>query len=108
MPDFVPRIDVVRALEKAARTVTRFMPSDMERERIEILGYLKAAIHKLGPMDDHRVCRRCGKSFIWTVQQQEHFAASNLRPPRHCKRCREARRQERRAAGDPVWRGDEP
>ena len=100
MPEDFPRIDAIRALEKAGRQIDRFLPPGMEAQRAEILQHLNAALVKLGRVDDHRICRRCGRSFIWTVQQQERFAAGKLSPPRHCKECRMAHIQA-------VWGGND-
>ena len=101
--DAFPRIDAIRALEKAARAIDRFMPTDMDSERAAILHHLKAALARLGQLDDHRVCRRCGKSFVFTVASQKAFAERGLTPPRHCPTCRDARKQERIRAGRPTW-----
>lgn len=40
-------------------------------------------------------CVTCGREFIFTAREQEFFASKGFKEPRHCRECRQKRKQER-------------
>ena len=38
-------------------------------------------------------CATCGREFIFTVKEQAFFAAKGFKEPRHCRECRQQRKQ---------------
>ena len=90
---------VVAELHAAAEIVARRM-SDC-RYKTQILRHIGVAIMSLERADEipeqaMKLCRRCGKSFLF---DEKHFVSRGFTPPRHCGQCRVARRRERERAG---------
>ncbi len=57
-------------------------------------------------------CVTCGREFIFTAKEQEFFQSKGFREPRHCRECRQRRKQERErlyaeASGQPYQPGRE-
>ena len=63
------------------------------------------------------ICRDCGAELLFTVGEQEFYRKHRLAPPKRCRGCRVARRQEqdRRSTAQmqeflenaaAAWRGD--
>lgn len=44
--------------------------------------------------DQQIVCATCSRSFAWTAGEQQFYHERGLQPPRHCRDCREARRNQ--------------
>lgn len=83
-----------RRLRGAATQVERAAPAGEDRTTVlAILDRLATAIERLDTMG---VCRRCGRTFIYSAAW---FRLHGFTPPRHCDTCRAARRRERRRAG---------
>jgi len=40
-------------------------------------------------------CSTCGREFIFTVKEQEFFNSKGFKAPKHCRECRQKRKQER-------------
>jgi CxxC-x17-CxxC domain-containing protein len=40
-------------------------------------------------------CATCGREFLFTTKEQEFFLGKGFKEPRHCRECRQARKQER-------------
>jgi hypothetical protein len=83
-------------LQDAAELVERYAPADMVRDKVDILRRLGLMMTNLTQHDTTALCRRCGSAFTFDASR---FAAKHLDPPRHCFRCRQARRREREHAG---------
>lgn len=45
--------------------------------------------------DIELTCVGCGKSFIYTVKDQEFYEEHGYQPPKRCKQCRILRQKER-------------
>jgi hypothetical protein len=46
-------------------------------------------------MPDQKIkCKDCGQDFIHTESDQEFFAEKKFQPPKRCKPCRQARRDQ--------------
>ena len=71
--DDFPRVDQIRALEKARRTIQRCWPEHMQHQRGEVLQHVDAALDFLGRCDESRICRRCSRPFVWRMRQQQKF-----------------------------------
>jgi CxxC-x17-CxxC domain-containing protein len=57
-------------------------------------------------------CATCGRDFLFTAKEQEFFVNKGLKEPRHCRECRQHRKQERdlaiaQATGQPAQPGRE-
>ncbi len=83
-------------LRIAGELVERYAPVEMTRDKKDILARLGLMVTNLVSHDTATSCRRCGAVFSFDASR---FAAKHLDPPRHCFRCRQARRQERERAG---------
>ncbi len=69
------------------------------REKIipasSILGFTSNSIYtserdqQEGYKDRYLICRTCGKTFQFTVQQQKNYDRKNWNPPKRCHKCRE-------------------
>ena len=44
--------------------------------------------------DKEIVCKLCGKTFIFTVGEQEFYASKNFPAPKHCRQCAKKRRRK--------------
>jgi hypothetical protein len=40
-------------------------------------------------------CDDCGKDFVWRAQEQAFYAEQGYQPPRRCKACRQAKKEQR-------------
>ncbi|HYG78649.1 MAG TPA: zinc-ribbon domain containing protein [Planctomycetota bacterium] len=49
----------------------------------------------VGLRDKTLTCCDCNASFVFTVRDQEFFAAKNYSEPRRCKPCREIKKAKR-------------
>lgn len=83
-------------LRIASELVERYAPTEMTRDKRDILARLGLMVTNLTEHDTTALCRRCGSAFTFDASR---FAAKHLDPPRHCFRCRQARRREREHAG---------
>ena len=83
-------------LRIAAELVERYAPAGMARDKTDVLARLGLMVTNLTEHDTTALCRRCGGAFTFDASR---FAAKHLDPPRHCFRCRQARRREREHAG---------
>ena len=58
---------------------------------------LRAQVLKRGSMEELEdkilVCLQCGKDFTFTTGEQEHYGDKGWSEPRHCPKCRSARRE---------------
>lgn len=45
--------------------------------------------------DIQLTCVTCGREFIFTAKEQEFFHSKGFREPKHCRECRQRRKQER-------------
>lgn len=59
---------------------------------LEILKECLAETDLVLPEDKEIVCKLCGKTFIFTVEEQQFYASKNFPAPKHCKRCAKKRR----------------
>jgi DNA replicative helicase MCM subunit Mcm2 (Cdc46/Mcm family) len=48
-----------------------------------------------GYTDQHLTCADCGHDFVWSAKDQEFFAEKGFQPPRRCKDCRRAKKEQR-------------
>jgi len=46
-------------------------------------------------------CRDCQSPFVFTVWEQTSFAERGFHPPTRCKGCRQARKAQQEAPGNP-------
>lgn len=47
-------------------------------------------------MTDQRLtCADCGREFPFTAEEQEFFRERGYQPPKRCKECRQARKEQR-------------
>jgi DNA replicative helicase MCM subunit Mcm2 (Cdc46/Mcm family) len=53
--------------------------------------------------DQHLTCSDCGHDFVWTAKEQEFFRENGYQPPKRCKDCRRAKKEQR---GEYDRRGD--
>ena len=83
-------------LRVAGALIEQFAPTEMVRDKTAILARLGLMIVNLVEHDTTALCRRCGSAFSFDAGK---FAAKHLDRPRHCFRCRQARRREREHAG---------
>lgn len=90
---------MVAELRAAAEIVAKRMADC--RYKAQVLRHVGIAIMRLergegGTAEqDTKLCRRCGKLFVF---DEQHFVLRGLNPPRHCVKCRVTRRQERERA----------
>lgn len=42
-------------------------------------------------------CADCGTEFVWTAGEQAFYAEKGLQEPKHCPKCRAARKEARKA-----------
>jgi hypothetical protein len=40
-------------------------------------------------------CADCGHDFVWSAKDQEFFAEKGFQPPKRCKDCRQAKKEQR-------------
>jgi hypothetical protein len=45
--------------------------------------------------DQHLTCADCGHDFEWSAKDQEFFAEKGFQPPKRCKDCRRAKKEQR-------------
>ena len=50
--------------------------------------------------DQHLTCADCGHDFVWSAKDQEFFAEKGFQPPRRCKDCRRAKKEQQRGGGE--------
>lgn len=91
--------DARSGLTKALRALTRCLPPDTP-DRAALLQAVQAALDRLGPAPEHRVCARCGAPFIFSIERQGAYADRRWVAPRHCKRCREVKHREHHGGQD--------
>ena len=59
--------------------------------------------------DKTLICQDCGKSFTFTVEEQEfHAQKGYTNPPKRCPDCRSARREGREGSGADYGRSSKP
>lgn len=56
--------------------------------------------------DQHLTCADCNHDFVWRAKDQEFFAEKGFGPPKRCRNCREAKK-EQREGGDRRTAGEE-
>ena len=50
--------------------------------------------------DKQLTCADCGTTFLWSADDQEFFREKGfIDPPKRCKACRQARKQQRQGGG---------
>ena len=52
------------------------------------------------PEDKEITCKDCGKTFTFTVEEQQFYKERHLSEPKRCKECAKARRKFFRRKGD--------
>ena len=82
---------IIRSLEdleliKDVFTETDLVPNDNHRQ----LAFVEKEI----------VCKDCGKTFVFTVEEQQFYKERHLSEPKRCKKCAKARRKFFRHKGD--------
>ena len=50
--------------------------------------------------DKEIACKDCGKTFVFTVEEQQFYKERHLSEPKRCKKCAKARRKFFRHKGD--------
>ena len=50
--------------------------------------------------DKEIACKDCGKTFVFTVEEQQFYKERHLSEPKRCKECAKARRKFFRRKGD--------
>lgn len=45
--------------------------------------------------DQNMACQDCGRDFVFTAGEQEFFESKGFTPPKRCKPCRKANKQEK-------------
>ena len=50
-------------------------------------------VAKLAFVDKEIACKDCGKTFVFTVEEQEFYKERHLSEPKRCKECAKARRK---------------
>ncbi len=45
--------------------------------------------------DQQLICGDCGNEHVWSGEDQAFFAAREFPPPKRCKECRQARKEQR-------------
>jgi hypothetical protein len=48
--------------------------------------------------DRQLICGDCGKEYVWSGVEQTFFIAKEFPPPKRCKECRQARKEQRAEA----------
>src|SRR6266545_2513529 len=84
-------------LRAAREVVVRCMPKG--HNQTLVLRAFGCEIENLLRHDQSAICRRCGQVFAF---DSARFRAQGLASPRHCYRCRQAKRDEREHAGLPT------
>ena len=67
---------------------------------LEILKECLAETDLVLPEDKEIVCKDCGKTFTFTVEEQQFYKERHLREPKRCKECAKVRRKFFRHKGD--------
>jgi Probable zinc-ribbon domain len=49
--------------------------------------------------DRELTCVDCGQQFTWTAEDQAFFKEKGYEPPKRCKPCRQAKKEQRGAQG---------
>jgi hypothetical protein len=50
--------------------------------------------------DQHLTCADCNQDFLWSAREQEFYQEKGFQPPKRCKDCTRARKEQRgRAEG---------
>lgn len=90
------RLRHARRLRVATDLIDRAAPAGPQKADILVrLGRLVADLERL---DTEGVCRRCGRTFVYSAAW---FHLHGFTMPRHCDTCRRERRHERCRAGVP-------
>ena len=69
-------------------------------ELVEDTTVNKAAVSNHDGEDKEIVCKDCGKTFVFTVEEQEFYKERHLSEPKRCKKCAKARRKFFRHKGN--------
>lgn len=94
LPAWSEQLRHARKLRVATDLIDRAAPTGpLKDDLLMRLGQLVAALERL---DTEGVCRRCGRTFVYSAAW---FHLHGFTMPRHCDRCRRERRHERRRAG---------
>ena len=59
----------------------------------ECLELVEDTAAKLAFVDKEIICKSCGKTFIFTVEEQQFYKERHLTEPKRCKECAKARRK---------------